>query len=295
MLIKCHRTMSSGIFTSLVIALSLGTACSMVRSLTGGTQAQKPRAELVAARLSGISFDRADLQFDINITNPNPLGVTLAGFGYRLTVNGHPFLQGREEKNLHIQARGESLLQIPAVLVYDHLYGTIKNLLQEDTADYHLECDFSFDLPVVGTVQVPMSADGQMPLPKLPTVRIEGLDLRQLSPLGADLVLNVRLDNPNAFSMILEGMQYQLKIDDRPWASGETGKRISITQKGNGLVEIPISLDFLTIGASIHSLLQEGKPLDYRFQGDLDVNTSLPLLSRTHLPFDLSGKTEVVQ
>jgi LEA14-like dessication related protein len=279
----------------MLLALILSAACSMVRSLTGGAKVQKPRAELVSARLKGISFDRADLQFDVSLTNPNPLGVTLAGFGYRLTVNEQPFLQGREEESLHIQAQGESMLQIPVVLAYDHLYKTIQSLLQEDTATYRLECDFSFDLPAVGIVQVPMNADGQAPLPKLPALRIESLDLHQMSPLGADLVLNLRLENPNAFSMILEGMQYQLKINDQPWASGETGNRISISEKKDGLVEIPISLDFLTIGTSIHSLLREETSLNYQFQGDLDVSTSLPLLSRTHLPFDLSGKTEVAR
>jgi LEA14-like dessication related protein len=276
-----------------LFGLAALSACSSLGSLAGQAGVERPQVAFTAARLTGLSFDRVDLQFDVTITNPNPLGVKLAGFRYDLSVNENTFLQGTEEQEVVIAARGESTVPIPLTLSFDHLYKTFQSLRQEDATTYLLQCAFLFDLPVIGTVELPASKGGDFPLPKIPAIDIQGIQVEQMSPLGAELVLGIAVDNPNAFSMILEGMQYQFEVNGLSWASGETGRRINIAEKGDGLVQIPISLDFVTMGASIYALLTEERPLDYQLQGDLDISSSLPLLGRTHIPFDRSGQTEV--
>jgi LEA14-like dessication related protein len=243
--------------------------------------------------LTGLSFDKANFLFDLKIQNPNSLGVKLAGFGYDLSINGSSFLKGRENKELNIQAQGETIFQIPLTLSYSHLYQVFQTLLQQDSATYHLKCDLSFELPGLGPVQIPVSKQGDFPLPKLPTVNVERMELKRLGLSGADLVLGIQVNNPNAFSVIMEGMQYWLNINGQPWASGETGTRVQITEKGENLLEIPILLNFLQIGQSAYQALAEGQSLSYQFQGDLDLTTSLSLLGRTHLPFQRSGQIEV--
>jgi LEA14-like dessication related protein len=119
--------------------------------------------------------------------------------------------------------------------------------------------------------------------------------MKRLGLSGAELIVGIRLSNPNAFSLTLEGMQYQLMADGQPWASGETGQRISLPQKGDDLLEIPISLDFIRMGQAVYQSLAEGRRLDYQFRGDLDLTASLPLLGRTHLPFEQLGQIAVLK
>lgn len=285
---------TSGI-TSLCLILSvvLFSACSALRGLLGQATIQRPQVDFIGAKLTGLSFDKVTFLFDLKIRNPNSLGVKLAGFGYDLSINGSSFLKGTENKELDIEAQGETIFQIPLTLSYSHLYQVFQTLLQQDNATYHLKCDLSFDLPGLGLVQIPVSKQGDVPLPKLPTVNVEKIELKRLGLSGADLLLGVQVDNPNAFSMIMEGMQYRLNINDQPWASGETGTRVQITEKGQNLLEIPIFLNFLQIGQSAYQALAEGQPLSYQFQGDLDLTTSLSPLGRTHLPFHRSGQIEV--
>ena len=279
----------------LLLSLGVLSACATLGSLAGQAGVQRPGVRFIGARLAGLSFDKVDLLFDLEIRNPNSLGVTMAGFRYDLAVNESPFLEGKEEKEVAIAAQGASTIQIPLTLSFDHLYQVFKSLRQKDNAAYSLQCGFLFDLPVLGAVEIPASKSGDFPLPKFPAVRVEGLHIENLSPLAADLTLKLQLDNSNAFSMILEGMQYQFEINDQMWAAGETGERISIAEKDKGLLEIPISLNFLQIGQSIYGILAEGKPLDYQFQGDLDINATTSLIGRTHLPFDQSGQIKLLK
>jgi LEA14-like dessication related protein len=95
--------------------------------------------------------------------------------------------------------------------------------------------------------------------------------------------------------MALKGMQYQVFVNDQAWASGETGEQVPLTERGNGLVRIPISLDLLRMGTSIADLLRDSEPLSVRLLGDLDLNTSLPLLDHAHIPFDLRSDTEITR
>jgi LEA14-like dessication related protein len=279
----------------LVLALGALCACATLGSLAGQAGVQRPDARFVGARLAGLSFDKVDLLFDLEIQNPNSMGITMAGFRYDLTVNENQFLEGREDKEVAIAARGTSTIQIPLTLSFNHLYQVFESLRQNDSATYSLKCGFLFDLPVLGAVEIPASKSGDFPLPKIPAVQVEGLHIERLSPLAADLTLKLQLDNSNAFSMILEGMQYQFEINDQTWAAGETGERISITEKNKGLLEIPISLNFLQIGQSVYGILVEGEPLDYQFQGDLDLNVTSSLIGRTHLPFNQSGQIRLLK
>lgn len=290
-----QRRTSGIINLCLILSVLLFSSCSTLRGLLGQATIQRPRVDFLGAKMTGLSFDKANFLFDLQIRNPNSLGVKLAGFGYDLSINGSSFLKGREDKELSIEAQGENIIQIPLTLSYSHLYQVFQTLLQQDRATYQLKCDFSFDLPGLGLVQIPASKQGDFPLPKLPTVHVEALKLKRLGLNGADLELEVQLGNPNAFWVMLEHIQYQLDINGRRWAAGDATKSAQITEKGNSLIEIPISLDFLQIGQSAYQLLSGDRSLNYQFQGDLDLTTSLPLLGQATLPFDHSGQIRVLK
>jgi len=290
--VSLGRQAPSILIFPLVIIMLLWASCSPP-DLLDEIGIHRPQAKFLSAQLTGLSFERADILFQVKIINPNAVGVTLAGFDYQFLVDDVTFLQGREQKDVTIAARGESTVDIPVVLSYRHLYAVLPALPGKDSAAYRLDCILSCELPLAGTVQVPTGISGELPLPKLPAVELEKITLVDLSPSSAEMSLVVRLHNPNAFSLILEGMQYQLQVDDRAWAGGETDRRVAIAKKGQGLFEIPFVLDFAHMGQATTGLLSGEKPFHYRFQGDLDLSPSLDLLGRTHLPFDLRGQTQV--
>ena len=283
------------VIVCLILSAMLLSSCSAFRGLLGKAGIKRPQVDFVAGRLAKLSFDAADFLFDVKIRNPNPLGVKLAGFDYDLLINGNSFLKGEQEKEVEIVAKGESIVQLPLSLRFVDLYQTFKGLRDQDVSTYQLNCGFSFDLPVLGVVNIPVSKKGSFPLLKLPTVDLDALKLKNLSFSGAELQLMVRLSNPNALSMMLERFQYHLEINGRRWISGDLKGNMQVTSKSESHIEIPISLDFLQVGQSVYQILTGGESLRYQFGGKLDLTTSIALLSNVSLPFDRSGSVKLIK
>jgi LEA14-like dessication related protein len=283
------------VFICLILSAVFLSSCSAFHSLLGEVKIRKPQVEFAAGRLSRLSFDGADFLFDLKIRNPNSLGLKLAGFDYDFLINGASFIKGKQEKELAIEAQGESIVQLPLSLGFADLYRTFQSLRDQDISTYRLNCGFSFDVPVLGVVNVPVSKEGEFPLLKLPKVNLGALKLDNLTLSGADLKLSIRLSNPNAFSMILDRFHYQLEINRQNWVSGDTGDKIQIEEKGESLIEIPISLDFFQMGRSVYQALTGDESLNYQFGGEFDLTTSVPLLGQVSLPFDRSGRIELVK
>lgn len=280
---------------SLILAAIFLSACSTIHNLLREANIRKPEVEFVDSKLTGLSFSSVDFMFNLKVDNPNPLGVKLDGFDYDFLINGASFIKGSQEKELEIKANDENTVQLPLSLGFMDLYDTFQSLRSKDKSTYQLKCAFSFNIPVLGVVKVPVSKKGEFPLLKRPKIKIDALRLQQLNITGAELKLGIRLNNPNAFSMILKHLQYNFEVNQQRWVAGDTERNIRITEKGESIIEIPFSLDFLQVGHSVYRVLTENRSFDYRFKANLDLTTSLPLLEQFELPFEHSGEIAVIK
>ncbi|MFC1714780.1 LEA type 2 family protein [Candidatus Poribacteria bacterium] len=284
-----------GVVLCLLLVTVFLSSCAVLNELAGEANIRRPQVNFSGAKITGLSFDTAELLFDLKIQNPNSVGLTMAGFNYDFLINNGSFLKGKQDKGLEIAAGGESAVQVPLSLRYVDLYQTFQSLKNQDLSNYQINFGFAFDVPVLGRVNIPVSKSGDFPLLKLPKVSVNSLKLKGLALTGADLVLRVQLDNPNAFSMLLEKLQYQFAVDGQNWISGFAEEPTQITEKGQGFVDIPISLNLLQMGQSVRQLLSGDKDLNYSLGGNLDLATSLPLLGKINLPFDRAGSVKLIR
>ena len=276
-----------------VVCLILSAALLNSCALIGSVGIKRPHVGFAGAKLDKLSFDSADFLFDLRMQNPNHLSIKLAGLDYDFLINGSSFLSGKDEEGLEIPANGEDTIQLPLSLRFVDLYRAVQSLQDQDESTYQLNCGFSFNLPILGTVRIPVSKTGDFPLLKLPVVNLDALQLTRLDLFGAELKLGIRVKNSNPFAMILDRFQYQFEVNGQNWVAGEAKIASEVTEKGESQIEIPISLNFLKVGRSVYQMLQ-GKPnLDYQFKGSLDLRTSHALLGKVTLPFDRFGQIEV--
>ena len=279
----------------LILISMLLVSCSVINEFASGANIQHPQVSFSGAKITGLSFDAADLLFDIKIRNPNSVGLTMAGFSYDLLINEISFLKGNQDRGLSIEASGENTVQLPLTLNYMDLYQTFQGIRDQDLSTYQMNFGFAFDLPVLGHVNIPVSKSGDFPLLKLPKIEINTLRLKSLSLTGAELLLRIQLDNPNAFAMLLNKLQYDFIVNDQKWIGGYAAEPTQIAEKGQGYIDIPISLNILQMGRSVYQLLSGNEDLSYQFGGNVDLATSLPLLGEVSLPFDRSGSIKLVR
>ena len=280
------RTRSAVALLTLFSTLIL-TGCAAVQQMAKG---YKPDLRLAGTRLQGLSFDGLDLVFDIEVDNPNPLPIRLAGLDYSLKVAGRDFVQGRRDEGLDIAAGAKSTVELPLSLDFGELYGLATGLAGQDSAAYALDAGLAFEVPVLGAMRLPLQTTGSLPMVKAPRVEVEGLKVKRLKLTGAEVELQLKLNNPNAFGVRFERLDYRLGIDGDLWAQGQGGEAADIGAKGEGLLRLPLALDFTRMGLGAYRALTGKAPLQYDLEGQLDLGTALPLLPRAAIPLRLRGK-----
>ena len=256
---------------------------------------KEPHLSVDKVDVTGFDFKNIDLLFDINIENPNSLGVKLNGFDYDFGINNNSFLVGDNAEGLEIVANGEHTVQIPLSVSYADLFNTVKSVQKEDQSSYQLKAGFLFDVPVLGSIRVPVSKNGNLPIVKIPSIRLGSLKLKKLNLTGADLEVAVNIDNPNAFGLDLQKMVYNLDINGSNWLSGVTTEALQISEKSKSALTLPVSLNFLELGSSVYQIVSGGEELAYRFSGNVDLGSTLPMLPKANLDFDKSGNIPVIK
>lgn len=280
--------MKNRILVRIIISCVLlsGFQCSALKQLSRISQ---PRLDVSGVRITGLSLQAIDLTFDINIDNPNPLTVSLEGYDYDLQINGTSFLKGVQEQKLLINSNSQSRIEIPVTLTFENLFQTYNTLKNRDSTDYTIQCGFAFDLPMLGSTRIPVKKSGRFPLVKLPDIRIHALRLNQFNLSGADLTLEIRLDNPNYFQLLLNRLNYRFTVNDLTWAEGNLSTAQSVNGKESGAIALPVSLNFIEMGKTVFQLVSGSQDLNYRFTGTLGFDTTLPMLKNIVFPMNGSG------
>lgn len=269
------------------------SGCAELTKVLQQMDIQRPTVSVADVRMTGLSFDHTDLNFKIQIDNPNGVNISMAGFDYNFDINQKSFLSGKQDQAIAIAARGQSQFDFPVTLKFSDVIRTVGDLLERDSAAYKIDLGLMFDLPVLGKQKIPLSYDGQFPIPKLPAIRVKSLKLDKIGLTGADLSLELMVDNQNAFALDLAGLDYTFAVNGTQWVSGVQKSVNAIKKYDQGSVTIPISLDFLSMGRSVYQLVNGNSDLDYKLEGSVNVGGGIPLLGTQKMPFSQSGKIDL--
>jgi LEA14-like dessication related protein len=254
---------------------------------------RRPEVEVVGVQIENLTFRTARVRFDIKVTNPNPVGLQLAGYDYDLQIEGATFVRGSIDERVGLEPRGSSIVPVPVEVVYEDLLRTYSNLASRDEFAYRIAVGLSFELPILDRVRVSAAQEGRLPVIRIPRVRVRTLRLDSLTLQGADLTLVLRMNNPNAFGFVVRSLNYRFLISGNTWAIGATRVPVEVADRGQSVVELPFTVRFAEIGRSARDILSGRRPLGYSFEADLGLGTFHPLLGETVLPVRLSGEVGV--
>jgi LEA14-like dessication related protein len=275
---------------SLIAMVTCFTGCATLQEYANY---QKPTASVDGVRFSGMSFDTVDLIFDVKVKNPNPFSATLAGFDYNFLIENKPFLSGSNTDRTTIASNGSSILNIPVSIQFKQLVNTYKTISRQDNAEFQLKSGITVTLPVLGNIRIPVSYSGSFPVLKIPEIDFTGIYLKKLSLTRADLELKMSIDNPNTFGLNTRAYKFKLFINDAHWADGTSTENIQIKEKSKQTVTIPVSLNLFEMGRSVYNVVSGNRSMQYRFVGDMNLETGLPMVGDVAIPFDRTGNVSI--
>ncbi len=271
------------------------SGCSELLQVLQPLNVQKPKVQVANVKLKALNFTKADLLFNLKIENPNALSVSLHGFDYDFLINKNSFVKGQQETKTQIKPNGVSIVPIPVTLSFKKLYQTYRSLNDADSLHYTLKAGFTFALPVLGNVRIPVTTSGKLPTVTLPRIAIQTLKLENLGFTQATLRLQLRLNNPNAWSAILQKLNYRFAVNGNQWATGNLEQKQQIAGKQESLIDIPITLNLLQMGTTVYNVLTHPGALHYELKGGADFQSSIKLLGSFKVPLDQKGTIELVK
>ncbi len=271
-----------------MFGLLLLDGCSTINDLSKNIQ--KPSISIQNVRITDFNFHEMQLTYDVAVKNPNSVSIQMLAYDYTLDFNDNTLAKGKQQERLAIEASGESVIQIPMTLNFQDLYAATQSLQNTDEAAYRLASNLTFDLPVMGRTELPVSKKGTLPVLKMPEIHFEDWSIENVSFSSAAINVQLAFDNPNNFGINVNSLDYDLMINGDRWANGNALQGARIEKKSVTKLNIPISVDMSKVGMSTLQSLTGSQQLDYRVKGNFDLNLQHPMLGQTTFDFDRSGE-----
>lgn len=260
----------------------LGLLCLII--LSGCSTLEQARWQEPDVRVTGTELVRltptgADLEARFAVTNPNAFAITLGALDYDLAVNGAHLFSGEQSQGDRLEAGAQQEVRLPVTLDFAELANFLSGYSDMDTLAYAIDTGMTFSVPVAGNVRVPVRASGEVPVPRLPTLEVFNLRTERIGIGGADMVLSLRLQNPNVFDLVIDRFSYEFALDNYRVAGGESRQRVTLEEGSDGMVEIPLNVSFVEAGTSVYRAIINGEPLMYGLSFETDVRSGLPQMA----------------
>jgi LEA14-like dessication related protein len=123
-----------------------------------------------------------------------------------------------------------------------------------------------------------------------PKVTFQEMRLNGLGLTGGSLDVVLNVENPNGYRLDATRMTYKLFIDTIPFGEGTVDQRITVDEKSQTQVRIPVNFSYNGIGAAGRALLNTGT-VPYRVLGDLTVGTPVGNFTR---PYEMTGRYAIL-
>ncbi|QRK09081.1 LEA type 2 family protein [Archangium violaceum] len=115
---------------------------------------------------------------------------------------------------------------------------------------------------------LPFAASRQVRVPRLPVVKLEGLDGARYSEEKVDLMVRLAVENPNPFPLRLEGLSWALTVGGRKLSQGTQGRYDTVDAAATGVYPLEVAVTKETWGQDVRALIAKGT-LPYEIAGEL--------------------------
>lgn len=272
-------------FVAAIVALS---GCQAVQNTLAGMD--KPTARVTGVQFADLSLQSIGLVFDVEVQNPYSVGLPLLGMDVALSSKGQQFLSGASEVSGVVPAKGLRTIPVRTSVTFAGLLGVLKAVKPGALVPYVADLTLSVDAPAVGKLALPLSKEGELPIPAVPSVSLKRIEWKKLQLDEAQAVFYLDLGNTNSFALDLGRFDYDLSLGGHRVAGAKLAQAESFAAGASKTLGIPFSLRPLDLGLGAFNLLR-GKDAGYGIRGSLAVKTPF---GRLDMPYSAEGKVPLI-
>lgn len=120
-----------------------------------------------------------------------------------------------------------------------------------------------------------------------PDVNIVGAELTNTGIDGADVLFEFEVDNPNGVALVLDGLNYRLRLNDKPLLDGRQDERTQIAARSESRVDLPVRIRYADLLRVLETLDDDDSP-SYEIQADFQF--AVPVLGTVTVPVTRRGE-----
>lgn len=121
-----------------------------------------------------------------------------------------------------------------------------------------------------------------------PRIALQNVRILKAEGLLQRLQVDLLVSNPNDFDIPLTGLDFNLRINGKDFASGLSNQRVTIPRLGDASVPVEVTVSLLSVFQQLQAF-SKAQSLDYAIAGELHLDH---MLLRT-VPFDKSGSLKL--
>ncbi len=243
-------------------------------------------------RVESLSPEGLDLVFYIRLDNVSSRDYSLIGYTYRFVIQEQEYFRLPErslERGLPLNRGSREMIRLPVRITYDHLYRSIAGVRDAVSVNCYIMGEMVFTRGRRRGGSVPFAFSADFPIFRAPTVAVHSIKARALTIGGADLEVELKVVNPNGFSLDMDDLEYDLKLGGHPLQQGRVRSSDPVPASSELILSIPLLFNFYEVGKDVYGLLRQ-ESVSCQVTGTLFVRTEWERLS---LPFELNQRVPV--
>jgi LEA14-like dessication related protein len=284
-----HSRSFIGTLSAGAILLSLAGCAGM------GGLFKAPAASIESIEIIGLDFTGVSLQVNVAIDNPNSLGVTLSAYDYLLMIDGESIVKGRRDEEVSLKASGRSTLPVPVDISFQQLAGAASVLKNQDIIPLSVALGLEIAIPYLGGIRLDLSGSVEVPSLKPPVVRPVSIKVENINLSGADILLSIKVENPNGFALTVAKAEGFLTVGGNEWGRISSDAVTAIPARKNSDMRIRTRVDFIKVGRSAWSLLNGSGSAQVVVDGTMDVDMDFPAFKGSDVKWDGDAKVSIIR
>jgi LEA14-like dessication related protein len=255
------------------------TGCETVDALLQNIA--KPTASLESLSLSNLSLSDATVDIAVKVNNPYSVAIPNVSLDYALKTQAIDFVAGKITSDKAIPAGGSSTIHIPVSVTYASLLNLAQTVRPGQVVAYDANVKFSTNVPGIGSVSLPLSKKGELPVPTIPKVSIGSVDWGNISLTNTTATINLNVTNLNDFAVTMKKLNYDFAIGGQSVLNSQVTKALKFENGQQQTIQIPVSFKATSLGLGVLNMIKN-KKASYTMTGRLDADTPFGALT---LPF----------
>ena len=253
-----------------------------------------PQIQLAQMQITSLTADRADMQLDVVIDNPAPMGLHIDSLYYIVSIEDNEVVASTYPDAVQIEANDTTTISLPLTIYYDTLQSVLEALEQQgkDSVVYKVNATIFSDMDIIPKDSFDVEVEKLLPLIRIPEINVTDLSVEDIGFSGATIVVEALVDNKNIFPFSFENIHYSLQIEDNEAIEGNKPEAINIPAKDTAQVTIPVEIDFGEMGKGLIDLIRKGDDLTYDFILKTVLISDEHILQESEITLHATGSLE---